>query len=57
MKVHELIEVLKTYPQDAPVVALWDSGWSKIEVHSLEEDDEGHEVVEFDVTEWGTYQE
>ena len=57
MKVSELIDVLKTYPREAEVVALWDSGWSKIEDHSLETDNNGASVVEFDVTEYGTYED
>lgn len=57
MNVSKLIEILKTYPPDAAVVALWDGGWSKIEDHSLEKDEKGKSVVEFDVTNYGTYQD
>lgn len=54
MNVHELIEVLKTYPQDAEVVAEWDHGWSNLDKHKLVKSEEGDDVVEFDVSEWGS---
>ena len=57
MKVSELIDVLKTYPPDAPVVALWDGGWAHIEEHSLEKGTDGVDVVELNVTEYGTYED
>jgi hypothetical protein len=57
MKVWYLIEILKNYPKDASVVALWDAGWSNLDKHSLESDDNGNEVVQFDVEEYGTYED
>jgi hypothetical protein len=55
MTTTQLIEVLKTYPPDAQVVASWDGGWSKIDEHALTKDKKGSAVVEFDVTAYGTY--
>jgi hypothetical protein len=55
MNVFELIEVLKKYPPRAPVVALWDGGWSNLDKHCVQDDENGLVVVEFDVTEHGTY--
>ena len=57
MTVAELIAVLKIYPRDAPVVALWDSGWANIEKHSLQKDEKGRDVTVFDVEDYGTYLE
>jgi hypothetical protein len=55
MTTTQMIEVLKTYPPDTEVVALWDGGWSTLDEHSLEKDKKGANVVEFDVTNYGTY--
>lgn len=56
IKVSELIEILKLYPQDITVVAEWDQGWSNLDRHSLQEDDDGVKVVEFDVSMYNTYE-
>jgi hypothetical protein len=55
MTIKEIKEILNVYADDMPVVALWDGGWSNLEFPSVETDDEGNKVLEFDVTEYGTY--
>ena len=55
MKAYELVEILSKYPPDAPVVALWDGAWANLNEHSLEKDDNGLTVIEFDVSDHGTY--
>ena len=56
MTTTQLIEILSEYPPDAQVVARWECGWSKLDKPpSLVSDRKGRMVVEFDVEEWGTY--
>ena len=56
MTVSEVIEVLQKYPQDTVVVALWDSGWSILDRHSIEKGRNGESVLVFDVEDYGTYE-
>lgn len=55
MTTTQLIEVLKTYPPDAQVVAYWEGGWSTLQKHRLTKDEKDRAVVEFDVDEHGSY--
>jgi len=57
MTTTQLIEVLKTYPPNAEVVAEWDNGWSHIRDHTLKKDKCGRDIVEFDVSEFGSYRD
>ncbi len=57
MKRDELIKVLQSLPEDAHVVAEWDSGWSMLNKVTVETDDKDNPVIVFDVNEYGTYRQ
>lgn len=57
MTVKELIARLAEMPQDAQVVGCWDNSWSKIEAIDLLKDDKGRDVVDLDVSSYGSYRE
>lgn len=61
--VAQLIETLHKFPQDIPVVILWDSGWCAITdecLSVLNQSERTHalagDVLEIDVSEYGTYE-
>jgi hypothetical protein len=60
MTASQLIEILKSYPPEAEVVALWDGGYSKIKTHELDGikrrgEGEYEDVVVLDVSDHGSY--
>lgn len=57
MTIKDLIEKLKTFPQDLDVATEWDESWSEMhnEDITLQKDKNDKPVVIIAVSEWGSF--
>ncbi len=52
----EVIKVLQDIPENLPVVAEWDMGFTDLQVPELLKDDKGNPVIVFDVTDYNSHE-